>query len=199
MQKSRYHIIIWPRARTYNINTELFKVCFIQLRWLVHPRPPRIWLEWGLDACWHGRPGDGEHDLVFSQFLSSFLKSGDHLVLTNCLNRSSLDHETFAYLVPYRPLTMVVRGCQYWGLDFSHSELRIVKIIQVMMSNRLGKGRLDMGSLSSIVFLELPARQPCYRWLNMTQLSLSFWLWCMSIMFASVYGRSLSVHASIFS
>merc|ERR1711936_1190524 len=27
----------------------------------------------------------------------------------------------------------------------------------------LGKGRLDMESLSSIVFLELPARQPCYR------------------------------------
>ena len=92
---------------------------------------------------------------------------------------------------------MVVGGCQYWGLDFSHSEFRILKIIQVMMSNRLGKGRLDMGSLSSIVFLELPARQPYYRWINMTQLS-SFWR-CMCVMFASVYGRSLFVHASIFS
>ena len=93
---------------------------------------------------------------------------------------------------------MVVGGCQYWGLDFSLSEFIILKIIQVMMSNRLGKGRLDMGSLSSIVFLELPARQPCYRWLNMTQLS-SVWLWCMCVMFASVYCRSLFVHASIFS
>ena len=112
MQKSRYHI--WPRTRTCKINTELFKVCFIQLRWLVHPRPPWVWLEWGLDACWHGRPGDGEHDLVFSQrsskFLSSFLKSGDHLVLTNCLDKSSLDHET--HLVHLSPLSSSDHGCR---------------------------------------------------------------------------------------